>query len=72
MSIVESEEQFVCLLLCVMGKAEDLSDFDRDQTVISRKLGTGISETARLVGCSRSAIVSIHAKWIKDGKISSR
>ncbi|GBN55214.1 hypothetical protein AVEN_246141-1 [Araneus ventricosus] len=37
-----------------------------------RRLGTSISETARLVGCSRSAVVSIHAKWINDGDTSSR
>ncbi|GBL83426.1 hypothetical protein AVEN_110722-1 [Araneus ventricosus] len=27
-----------------------------------------ITETARLVDCSRSAVVSIHAKWINDGR----
>ncbi|GBM03518.1 Sialin [Araneus ventricosus] len=37
-----------------------------------RRLRTSITETARLVCCSRSAIVSIHAKWINDGDTSSR
>ncbi|GBM81189.1 hypothetical protein AVEN_197331-1 [Araneus ventricosus] len=50
-----------------MGKAADLSEFDRGQIVMARRLGTSITETARLVGCSRSAVVSIHAKWINDG-----
>ncbi|GBN05507.1 Transposable element Tc1 transposase [Araneus ventricosus] len=36
------------------------------------KLGTSITETVRLVYCSRSAVVSIHAKWINDGNSSSR
>ncbi|GBL89575.1 Transposable element Tc1 transposase [Araneus ventricosus] len=39
---------------------------------MARRLGTSITETARLVGCSRSAVVSIHAKWINDGDTSSR
>ncbi|GBM99995.1 hypothetical protein AVEN_77593-1 [Araneus ventricosus] len=39
---------------------------------MARRLGTCITETARLVGCSRSAVVSIHAKWINDGDTSSR
>ncbi|GBM65331.1 hypothetical protein AVEN_12097-1 [Araneus ventricosus] len=55
-----------------MGKAADLSEFDRGQIVMARRLGTSITETARLVGCSRSAVVSIHAKWINDGDTSSR
>ncbi|GBL95665.1 hypothetical protein AVEN_251804-1 [Araneus ventricosus] len=55
-----------------MGKAADLSEFDRGQIVMARKLGTSIIEPARLVGCSRSAVVSIHAKWINDGDTSSR
>ncbi|GBM88008.1 hypothetical protein AVEN_185941-1 [Araneus ventricosus] len=55
-----------------MGKAADLSEFDRGQIVMARRLETSITETARLVGCSRSAIVNIHAKWINDGDISSR
>ncbi|GBL92539.1 hypothetical protein AVEN_123733-1 [Araneus ventricosus] len=55
-----------------MGKAADLSEFDRGQIVMTRRFGTSITETARLVGCSRSAVVSIHAKWINDGDTSSR
>ncbi|GBN23389.1 Transposable element Tc1 transposase [Araneus ventricosus] len=55
-----------------MGKAADLSEFDRGQIVMARRLGTSITETARLVGCTRSAVVSIHEKWINDGDTSSR
>ncbi|GBL95077.1 hypothetical protein AVEN_188820-1 [Araneus ventricosus] len=55
-----------------MGKAARLSEFDRGQIVMARRLGKSITETARLVGCSRSAIVNIHAKWINDGDTSSR
>ncbi|GBN95153.1 hypothetical protein AVEN_51132-1 [Araneus ventricosus] len=39
---------------------------------MDRRLRMSITETARLVGCSRSAVVSIHAKWINDGDTSSR
>ncbi|GBN72456.1 hypothetical protein AVEN_64910-1 [Araneus ventricosus] len=55
-----------------MGKAAFLSEFDRGQIVMARRLGTSIIEPARLVGCPRSAVVSIHAKWINDGDTSSR
>ncbi|GBN45983.1 hypothetical protein AVEN_103359-1 [Araneus ventricosus] len=39
---------------------------------MARRLGMSITETARLVGCSRSAFVTIYAKWINDGDTSSR
>ncbi|GBM71171.1 hypothetical protein AVEN_193851-1 [Araneus ventricosus] len=55
-----------------MGKAADLSEFDRGQIVVALRLETSITKTARLVGCSRSAVVNIHAKWINDGDTSSR
>ncbi|GBL65923.1 hypothetical protein AVEN_55392-1 [Araneus ventricosus] len=55
-----------------MGKAADISEFDRGQIVMARRLGTSITETARLGGCSRPAVVSIHAKWINYGDTSSR
>ncbi|GBO35378.1 Transposable element Tc1 transposase [Araneus ventricosus] len=55
-----------------MVKAADLSEFDRGQIVMARRLGTSITETARVVSCSRFAVVSIHAKWINDGDTSSR
>lgn len=68
----ESKESFLHLLLRVMGKAADLSEFDRGQIVMARRLGTSISETARLVGCSRPAVVSTYEKWLNDGETSSR
>ena len=68
----ESEEPFVCLLLYLMEKVADLSDFDRGQIVRARKLGTSIFETAQLVGCSWSTAVSTYAKWMNDGETSSR
>ncbi|GBM71453.1 hypothetical protein AVEN_127416-1 [Araneus ventricosus] len=55
-----------------MGKAADLSEFDRGQIVLARRLGTSNTETTRLEGCSRSAVVSIDAKWINDGDTSNR
>ncbi|XP_015916680.2 uncharacterized protein [Parasteatoda tepidariorum] len=55
-----------------MGRAADISDFDRGQIVMTRRLRTSISETARLLGCSRSTVVSNYAKWMNDGETSSR
>ncbi|GBN19852.1 hypothetical protein AVEN_114560-1 [Araneus ventricosus] len=53
-----------------MGKAADLSEFDRGKIVMARRLGTSSTETTRLIGCSRYAVVSI--QWINDGDTSSR
>ncbi|KFM59714.1 hypothetical protein X975_05891, partial [Stegodyphus mimosarum] len=39
---------------------------------MARRLRMNISETACLVGCSRSAAVSIYAKWISDSETGSR
>ncbi|KAK3520367.1 hypothetical protein QTP70_024047, partial [Hemibagrus guttatus] len=41
-----------------MGKCKDLSEFDKDQIVMARRLDQNISKTAALVGCSQSAVVS--------------
>ncbi|KAK3557043.1 hypothetical protein QTP70_024260 [Hemibagrus guttatus] len=48
-----------------MGKRKDLSEFDKGQIVMARPLDQSISKTAALVGCSRSAVVSIYQKWSK-------
>ncbi|ROL52937.1 hypothetical protein DPX16_8500 [Anabarilius grahami] len=46
-----------------MGKRKDLNEFDKDQIVMARRLGQSISKIPALVGCSRSAVVSIYQKW---------
>ena len=51
-----------------MGECEDLSHFDKDQTVMSRRPGQNISRTAALVGGSWSAVVRTYQKWSKEGK----
>lgn len=55
-----------------MGKRKDLSDFHKGQIVMARRLGQSISETAGLVGCSRSAVVSTFQKWSKEGQPVNR
>ncbi|GFY05301.1 uncharacterized protein TNCV_2207471 [Trichonephila clavipes] len=50
----------------------DLSDFDRGHIVMARRLETSISETSRLVGCSRFTVVSTYAKWMNDRETSRR
>ncbi|KAK3507722.1 hypothetical protein QTP70_034827, partial [Hemibagrus guttatus] len=52
-----------------MDKRKDLSEFDKDQIVMARPLNQSISKTAALVGCSRSAVVSIYQKWSKEGTV---
>ncbi|KAK3547699.1 hypothetical protein QTP86_027744, partial [Hemibagrus guttatus] len=39
-----------------MGKCKDLSEFDKGQIVMARRLDLSISKTAALVGCSCSAV----------------
>ncbi|ROL43208.1 hypothetical protein DPX16_17029 [Anabarilius grahami] len=55
-----------------MGKRKDLSEFDKGQIVMARRLGQSISKTAALVGCSRSAVVRIYQKWSKEGTVVNR
>ncbi|ROL44000.1 hypothetical protein DPX16_10284 [Anabarilius grahami] len=55
-----------------MGKRKDLSEFDKEQIVMARRLGQSISKTAALVGCSRSAVVSIYQKRSKEGTVVNR
>lgn len=55
-----------------MGRRKDLSLFDKDQIVMARRLGRSISETARLVGCSRAAVVRIYQQWSEEGQIQNR
>ncbi|KAK3570758.1 hypothetical protein QTP86_025402 [Hemibagrus guttatus] len=45
-----------------MGERKDLSEFDKGQIVMARRPDQTISKTAALVGCSRSAVVSIYQK----------
>lgn len=44
---------------------KDLSEFDKGQTVMARRLGQNTSNTAALVGCSGSAVV----KRSKEGTV---
>ena len=55
-----------------MGKNKDLSDFEKGQIVMARRLGHSISRTAGLVGCSRFAVVSTYQKWSKEGQPVNR
>ncbi|ROL48053.1 hypothetical protein DPX16_18653 [Anabarilius grahami] len=55
-----------------MGKRKDLSEFDKGQIVMARRLGQSISKTAALVGCSWSAVVRIYQKWSKEGTVVDR
>lgn len=55
-----------------MGKRKDLSDFVKGQIVMARRLDQSISDTANLVGCSRSVVVSTYQKWCKDGPPGNR
>uniref|UniRef100_A0A3B1JRE4 Transposase Tc1-like domain-containing protein n=1 Tax=Astyanax mexicanus TaxID=7994 RepID=A0A3B1JRE4_ASTMX len=55
-----------------MGRREDLSDFDKGQIVMARRQGRSISETAQLVGCSRTAVVNVYRRWTEEGHITNR
>ncbi|KAJ8254683.1 hypothetical protein GJAV_G00196010 [Gymnothorax javanicus] len=55
-----------------MGRTKDLSDFDKGQIVIARRLGRSLTATASLVGCSRSAVVNTFRQWTQEGQITNR
>ncbi|KAK3545418.1 hypothetical protein QTP70_007406 [Hemibagrus guttatus] len=44
-----------------MGERKDLSEFDKGQIVVARRLDRSISKTAALVGCSHPALDSLLA-----------
>ncbi|KAK3509028.1 hypothetical protein QTP70_018534, partial [Hemibagrus guttatus] len=54
------------------GDSKDLSEFDKEQIVIARRLDQSICKAAALVGCSRSAVVSIYHKWSEEGTVVNR
>ncbi|ROL49972.1 hypothetical protein DPX16_6380 [Anabarilius grahami] len=71
--MIAASEHFVLKVVVLeagkMGKRKDLSEFDKGEIVMARQLGQSISETAALVGCSRSAVVNIYQKWSKEGTV---
>lgn len=57
----------------MLGKAADISDFDRGQNSTDRRLGTNISEIDRFAGSSCESFLLIsYAKWVIDGKNVTR
>ncbi len=54
-----------------MGKKGDLSDFECGMVVGARWAGLSISETADLLGFSRTTISRVSREWSEKEKISS-
>lgn len=51
-----------------MGKASNLSEFDKSEVVMARRVETSVSETACLVGCLHVVAVNTYRKWCTDGE----
>uniref|UniRef100_A0A8K9WXU8 Acidic leucine-rich nuclear phosphoprotein 32 family member n=1 Tax=Oncorhynchus mykiss TaxID=8022 RepID=A0A8K9WXU8_ONCMY len=55
-----------------MGKKRDLRDFERGMIVGSRRAGSSISQTAALLGFSRTAVSVVYREWRDKQKTSSQ
>ncbi len=53
------------------GEKGDLSDFESGMVVGARRAGLSISETADLLGLSRTTISRVYWEWSEKEKISS-
>lgn len=61
----------MCLEAAKCAKWKDLSNFDRGQIVMARRLRQSFCKTAGLVACSWSAVVStVHRNIIYNHKVS--
>uniref|UniRef100_A0A669DEJ3 Tc3 transposase DNA binding domain-containing protein n=1 Tax=Oreochromis niloticus TaxID=8128 RepID=A0A669DEJ3_ORENI len=54
-----------------MGKSRDFSEFERGMIVGARRAGCSLSQTANLLGCSRTAVSRVHREWWHKQKTSS-
>lgn len=50
-----------------MEEYEELSDFDKGQVVVALELGVSVSKTAKMVGCTRAAVVNTYRQWHEEG-----
>uniref|UniRef100_A0A673WE80 Acidic leucine-rich nuclear phosphoprotein 32 family member n=1 Tax=Salmo trutta TaxID=8032 RepID=A0A673WE80_SALTR len=55
-----------------MGKKRDLRDFERGMIVGSRRAGSSISQTAVLLGFSRTTVSVVYREWRDKQKTSSQ
>jgi len=55
-----------------MGRNKDLSEFDKGQIVMARRLVKSISKMLWLMGFSQSEVVRICQQWSEEGQTTNR
>lgn len=49
-----------------MGRSKELSNSDKGENVMAKRLGQSMMKTANFAGCSQSEVVSTYQQWSRS------